>query len=88
MRRIRVILEMQSLLKDAETIYYYHKDAKKAITLGDRAIALYEQNVRELEGVPVVKELYKHILNFTGNIWLDLKDERFRPYVEKFYELC
>ena len=82
---IRVALVMQGLLKDAEVLYFYEKKADKAISLGDQAITLYEEN-KELAAFPVVKKLYKSILNFVGNIFLDKKDDRFKTYVEKFYK--
>ena len=84
---IRVALEMQGLLKDAEVLYFYEKKAGKAISLGDQAITLYEEN-KELSAFPVVKELYKYILNFVGNIYLDMKDDkdRFKTYIDKFYK--
>ena len=85
MRRIRAILEMQSLLKDAETIYYYHKDAKKAITLGDRAIAIYEGD-KELSEISDAKDLYKKLLNFVGEIYADLRDEMFKSYMDRFFQ--
>lgn len=82
---INVVLTMQGLLKDAEVIYYYHKEAEKAIKLADRGIFLYEQNAKELSELSAAKDLYKKLLNFAGNVYVDLKDERFKDYIDKFF---